>query len=1762
MSKQMPFSKTPAIRSGIGDKDDLFVKKPNHEKAKESFRYAARLRGRKRKEALVYPEIPFEYSIRYKGKQKETYNEAPYRFDIEAHPKRCLSYDIRERRYLCYERLWEAKAKFEAKVKKMTLEYALTYEVTRKVKDQRKACWYLEWEANVAKSETMEYAVHWSADYQDNPLQAFTYDENRYIGEATSDTPYVLVNNNTTLVDNTNSKTMSGMLADSSFLTENDYSITVEFRPILNNSGISNVDEYYRTSTNQTSNIQVRPFQAEGTGGFDDDLIGFIFRADSKDDFYVFLWEAEHLHVGGTRAALLDGFTLGEDHFAYYDEANHQVIHSPYSIENDPYNTQDAKDDYYFNQGWGTMHKRVYRVSNGVFQELDTSQMSLSGSGQGWVMEDWHNVEISTQGTTTTIVCGDGDVITVNTHNEIGTFGVCNMSQAVEFRNLSSPQMGSAQGRVPETGWDTCSDPYTIDSVEDHIEQSVNHVLADQGLDPNSVALDNWNIWVEINNGSGSANPNRNISLSGSISLYPSSLSTTLSGRIPETGCNTVTQTPEEIITEDVEQFIKQSSSLQNALSQYGSEFTEQDVTFTSIKAQVDNTDNGEIQNDWRTYNRENARVKVISYDKTRKETTSGRIPQDGSWFAFDGIGDYTHAENVGQWINQEGNPDFDVTGDDVIDIQIKGILSSSSQNEQAGKIYSISSIHDSFRVHNNNPEDAGEIYKEEFYKCDTVTICPDNQNLETGVIAISNIKKLFEEEYKTFFNRNDFIEIKDTYELIKPEKIIKDTPSSIENEPESESSTTGECVVDNPVLDEDHESEEEKEEACTIDFDWDGIRLVMWTCEPPVKYTTKTFEACVYAYENDMFFEPLTSFPEPNEWTSYELIPNEATIESYDLLKWEGHQKKKWIEPDTRIHAKTIRWFQATWDMENYINQGVANSESLIDQPLPPVPEHYIDPKTKERMSNAYSDVHFVLRSKDAYKENSEIVLWFNHNPEKTTENTDVLITTQATDRIIIKCKENPRWIDWESGEYRQKGKVNGRPPLYQEGAGKEDMNGVRANVVEFPENLDPSTIEGPFIRIYDPESPKDPRIHYRINDNQTIDFYSDYQSMHVWYEDWQSEWKEDPNEYQISQSLSIAQTPTLDPTDPALSSDYNQDDTFIDSIETTTNNPFVDTWAEQMQKTQQGLHATYYGSQGNQLFAYVDHTQYDFAEDQPINNTNPNYQDPSYEGTLCFKWGTDSPIKGQTTEPFSVIWKGYLYIPKSGNYNFETQASDGVRVWINHEKIIDEWHENLYFTRYYGSINLKGNTWVPIEIHYYDQHGASLFRLRWSQPNKDYQRIHPMYLSPYLDYIVHAKLKEEYPLPWHPLIHNGYYYHQEQEYYLYAQKEEEIVTPVIENNKPVIYLSQVPQQGSPIIVKDNQGNPLRKVTFYDDDWDLTLEHKEEFNGNGHDSYYLQYKGIDIKTLSVLVNNLSISYTFDEDESCIHFNQILTPKDKITVRYKLLYSFYVNMHQNPVQIVLHDNYDISNMTKMTVIYESAEDTPYYQATECIVNPLLNHNHTGFLYITNHEEQKIKKLLLHVSPQIIENKPDRKVTITALLIDENENPIPQKEIVFYRDKKEIARKITNDAGEAYVYDEPTNPSGAPGKLISEYEAICEDHQATTLLNYHQDQKETRYIVELQKSKSILMGGVDDELLITAIVRDEYWQPVKTGNIIVYIKHTDGNESNTPRTIDPSGKTQIVLNGQSEKHGKIRIKVSYDMGDEIAANLIHVKVIGQ
>ncbi|MBX3665094.1 MAG: hypothetical protein KF834_05370 [Burkholderiales bacterium] len=108
--------------------------------------------------------------------------------------------------------------------------------------------------------------------------------------------------------------------------------------------------------------------------------------------------------------------------------------------------------------------------------------------------------------------------------------------------------------------------------------------------------------------------------------------------------------------------------------------------------------------------------------------------------------------------------------------------------------------------------------------------------------------------------------------------------------------------------------------------------------------------------------------------------------------------------------------------------------------------------------------------------------------------------------------------------------------------------------------------------------------------------------------------------------------------------------------------------------------------------------------------------------DGPVDFNWAAAAPgVTGIGANLFSVRWDGYIYVTVSGNYQFQTESDDGVRLWVNDmtTPVINNWTDHSATTDTSANVALTAGQFYPIRLEFYENGGDAVIRLRWRLPS-----------------------------------------------------------------------------------------------------------------------------------------------------------------------------------------------------------------------------------------------------------------------------------------------------------------------------------------------------------------------------------------------------------------------------------------------------------
>jgi hypothetical protein len=100
--------------------------------------------------------------------------------------------------------------------------------------------------------------------------------------------------------------------------------------------------------------------------------------------------------------------------------------------------------------------------------------------------------------------------------------------------------------------------------------------------------------------------------------------------------------------------------------------------------------------------------------------------------------------------------------------------------------------------------------------------------------------------------------------------------------------------------------------------------------------------------------------------------------------------------------------------------------------------------------------------------------------------------------------------------------------------------------------------------------------------------------------------------------------------------------------------------------------------------------------------------------ETALTYDWGNGGPGGSISNDNFSVRWIGYMPF-EAASYTFIARADDGVRLWLDREKIIDGWSDHSV-VEYRAARPLTAGVHL-VTIEYYENGGIAVAQARWER-------------------------------------------------------------------------------------------------------------------------------------------------------------------------------------------------------------------------------------------------------------------------------------------------------------------------------------------------------------------------------------------------------------------------------------------------------------
>jgi hypothetical protein len=98
-----------------------------------------------------------------------------------------------------------------------------------------------------------------------------------------------------------------------------------------------------------------------------------------------------------------------------------------------------------------------------------------------------------------------------------------------------------------------------------------------------------------------------------------------------------------------------------------------------------------------------------------------------------------------------------------------------------------------------------------------------------------------------------------------------------------------------------------------------------------------------------------------------------------------------------------------------------------------------------------------------------------------------------------------------------------------------------------------------------------------------------------------------------------------------------------------------------------------------------------------------------------IDFNWGLGSPAAQVPADNFSVRWTRHMFF-EGGHYAFHARTSDGVRIYLDGLKVLDEWHDASDYVTYSGIFYELSRGTHTITVEYYERGGIAYAMVWWN--------------------------------------------------------------------------------------------------------------------------------------------------------------------------------------------------------------------------------------------------------------------------------------------------------------------------------------------------------------------------------------------------------------------------------------------------------------
>jgi len=109
--------------------------------------------------------------------------------------------------------------------------------------------------------------------------------------------------------------------------------------------------------------------------------------------------------------------------------------------------------------------------------------------------------------------------------------------------------------------------------------------------------------------------------------------------------------------------------------------------------------------------------------------------------------------------------------------------------------------------------------------------------------------------------------------------------------------------------------------------------------------------------------------------------------------------------------------------------------------------------------------------------------------------------------------------------------------------------------------------------------------------------------------------------------------------------------------------------------------------------------------------------------DSMVDFRWTFNAPVRGLTTDWYSVRWSGTIAVPPGRARRIGVEGSDGYRLYLDGKLVIDDWTKQSYRTTL-ATTALAPESRHALRLEYFETTGNARVRLVWDADRPDRSR------------------------------------------------------------------------------------------------------------------------------------------------------------------------------------------------------------------------------------------------------------------------------------------------------------------------------------------------------------------------------------------------------------------------------------------------------